>query len=101
MDDDIANLNVLDSHRHLEHILTTIEVEHINVDNGALIVGNPNTGVVLNSQTVHAHTNVIITARTEIKIETLHIIILFFLENFINRSFQTAIHIEVCCVQIV
>ena len=84
MDNDIAHRNVLNSHRHLEQEIRAIEIEHINIHQVAsvLIIGRPDTRSILNSHAIHRHTDGIIGNLTEIKIETLHFILLFFIILF-------------------
>ena len=85
MDNNVANHDVADGNGHLEHILAAIEVENIDVDNALVfgIVGNPDAGGILYGNAVHAHSNCIVSARTKIKIETLHSIILLLICSFI------------------
>ena len=92
MDDSIANSNVLDRNRHLPNILSAIEVQDIDVNDLIVlgVVGNVGACLILDSQTMHGHTDSSGIDRTEIEIETLHNrILLFILVIVVDFSFQS------------
>ena len=92
MNDSIANSNVLDSDRHLPDVLGAIEVQDIDVNDFIVlgVVGNIGTCLILDSQTMHGHTDSSGIDRTEIEIETLHNrILLFILVIVVDFSFQS------------